>query len=103
MRWTRSCGSEKVWGEVWEPKWEDFVQRYGKYVKRGACEDRLLTGEDQSATLKKTKARKAGMDGWQACELKALPVPLLDVIALALNDVEGAGSWPKWWRRRWWC
>ncbi|KAJ9456836.1 Retrovirus-related Pol polyprotein from type-1 retrotransposable element R2 [Diplonema papillatum] len=94
---------EKAWGgvfqmyrEVREPKWEDFVQRYGKYVKRGACEDRPLTGEDLSATLKKMKARKAGgMDGWRVCELKALPVPLLDVIALALNDVEGTGSWPE--------
>ncbi|KAJ9444445.1 Retrovirus-related Pol polyprotein from type-1 retrotransposable element R2 [Diplonema papillatum] len=94
---------EKAWGgvfqmykEVREPKWEDFVRRYGKYVKRGACEDRPLTGEDLSATLKKMKARKAGgMDGWRVCELKTLPVPLLDVIALALNDVEGAGSWPE--------
>ncbi|KAJ9441166.1 ATP-dependent DNA helicase pif1 [Diplonema papillatum] len=70
-----------------------------KYVKRGACEDRPLTGEDLSATLKKMKARKAGgMDGWRVCELKTLPVPLLDAVS---GRREGRRRCTGSWRRRW--
>ncbi|CAE8644441.1 unnamed protein product, partial [Polarella glacialis] len=37
----------------------------------------------------------AGMEGWRAQELKALPLPLLDRLAVLFNVIEESGRWPE--------
>eukprot|EP00660_Eupelagonema_oceanica_P019619 gene19618-biopygen24621 len=58
-----------------------------------ACAD--LTGADLRAVLAKMGGRQAGgMEGWRVRELKALPEPLLDLLARVFNAVERTGRWP---------
>eukprot|EP00973_Karenia_brevis_P082496 11434733-Karenia_brevis.AAC.1 len=35
------------------------------------------------------------MDGWRVAELKALPLPLLEALAVIFNVIEKRGRWPK--------
>ena len=54
-----------------------------------------LRGEDLQSTLMRMSGTKAcGLDGWRVLELKALPLPLLQILAEALQRVENEGVWP---------
>eukprot|EP00660_Eupelagonema_oceanica_P019618 gene19619-biopygen24620 len=85
----------RMYAQKPEPEWEPFFARFGAYVKDHpmACAD--LTGADLRAVLAKMGGRQAGgMEGWRVRELKALPEPLLDLLARVFNAVERTGRWP---------
>eukprot|EP00666_Eupelagonemidae_sp_cell4sb_P018026 gene18026-biopygen9074 len=86
----------RLYADSPEPAWEPFAERFGRYVERFEMPDLApLTGAALRETLAKMSSRQAGgMDGWRVRELKALPEPLLDLLAGVLNLVEATGEWP---------
>ena len=89
-----------AWGGIFarymeeeEPRWDDFVERYRNALpERARCEHGGLSGEDLQSTLMRMSGTKAcGLDGWRVLELKALPLPLLQILAEALQRVENEG------------
>ena len=55
-----------------------------------------LDGQSLWKTLRRiTSKSAAGCDGWRVDELKKLPVPLLDRLAVLLHVIEDTGAWPK--------
>ena len=47
------------------------------------------------ACLRYPFKKSLGPDGWRACELAALPAPLLSLVVTALNLCVSRGTWPS--------
>ena len=98
--------SPDAWGGIFQrykagsgrspPCYEQYKERYRSYFPQGTpCTTPDITADELAATFKKISVSKAaGPDGWQAAELKALPMPILELLASALNEIEASGDWP---------
>ena len=93
----------EAWGKVFrlyatrpEPEWDEFVASFGRFVPDAQpCSCPALDGAMLATTARRMKCGAApGQDGWRVAELRALPPPLLDKLAEALNEVERTGKWP---------
>ena len=78
-----------------EPPWLNFKSRFQSYMPQCHMEVGRLTGQRLKASLGKMRSEQAaGMEGWRVKELKQLPGPLLDRLAVFLEAVENGGKWP---------
>ena len=56
-----------------------------------------MTGDDLLQVFRRKTAAAGSLDGWGWRELKSLPVPWFDGLALILAKVEELGVWPEGW------
>eukprot|EP00662_Eupelagonemidae_sp_cell21_P003736 gene3736-biopygen34283 len=78
-----------------EPPWKPFRDRFGKYIKKHPQPLSPLTADELRKTLARMSGSSAGgMEGWRPAELKALPTPLLTLLADVFNAIEATGEWP---------
>eukprot|EP00660_Eupelagonema_oceanica_P019203 gene19203-biopygen19823 len=81
---------------VAEPRWDQYEERFGKYITEAPMRVADLDVQRLQETLRKMKKKQAGgIEGWRVAELKALPEPLLELLAEFYNVVEREGRWPE--------
>ena len=85
----------RKYGEVEQPDDEQFMKAYGRHVKYAPMEVSDLTGTNLRARLKKMSPRTAtSVHGWEAKDLKAMHLLVLELPAELLRTVEAVGVWP---------
>ena len=79
-----------------EPLWQQFKQRFGDCVPRGATIHlQSLTPEMLQDTLRHMNANGAsGIDQWTIGELKQLPACILQRLCELYDQIEQLGRWP---------
>ena len=99
----RKAGSPtfSLYRDSTEAAWEPFATRFCRHILRVPITLADLTAADLQITLTKQSTRcAAGMEGWRVTELKALPIFLLDKLALAsLRGARPGDTCAEW--RRW--
>ena len=67
-----------------DPKYADFLARFGPYIKNAQLDVDDITGSELGQVLGRMAASgSSAMDGWRVAELKALPEPVLVLDLLA--------------------
>ena len=77
-----------------EPDPEIFMRRYGHHLQHHDMRVEALTGSRLKRKFKTMDFTTSGLDGWGLAELRALPLPVHDMLADILNRVEETGTWP---------
>ena len=70
------------------------MARYGHHLRRHEMSVKALTGARLKQKFKNMDFTTSGLDGWGLAELRALPLPIHDMLADILNRVEETGTWP---------
>ena len=84
-----------MYPEGGEPQYADFLARLGPYIKNFPLDVADITGAELGQVLGLMAASgSSGMDGWRVAELKALPEPVLNLLADLFNCIESSGRWP---------
>ena len=79
-----------------EPDRESFTHRFGRYICQCHMEMQNLTGKHLRLRLGRMREGQAcGIDGWRVAELKRLPLPMLNRLAILMGEIERKGVWPE--------
>eukprot|EP00660_Eupelagonema_oceanica_P019027 gene19027-biopygen9786 len=86
VQWVPRCWWEADGHAVAEPCWERYVDRFGEYVATAPMRAPRLDAPRLRDVLRRMrKGQAGGMEGWRVAELKALPDPMLELLAELLN------------------
>ena len=89
----------REWHEIFnQPRtatYQEFKERFGRYVKKGHCEVGELTVEKiREAIEAMSDERSVASCGWRVVEIKQIPDLLLEPFVELMKDVEEGGEWP---------
>ena len=96
---------EQFWRGHWPTAPPDINENYSELLNNQNNLPDLppLTGWDLRNMASKKKKKAAGPDGWKCEEIASLPLPMLDLFAKYINQIEqGLHGWPeplKCWRQ----
>ena len=75
--------------------WKAFQDTFSKYIQPKPCSIEPITALDLQKQLNTMSPHRAvATDGWRAREMKDLPIPILELAAFLLNDIENGAPWP---------
>ena len=78
------------------PSWDLFQQHFGQFLLPHHCDIPRLSADllhNHIQTM--SNHRAVAVDGWRIHEMKQLPLPILELAADLLNNIEEGQPWPK--------
>ena len=84
---------QHVWDKLFDTpnivSWKAFQDTFCKYIQPKPCSIEPTTALDLQKQINTMNTHRAvAIDGWRAREMIDLPIPILELAAFLLNDIE---------------
>ena len=89
----------RAWSAIFNQEkkvsYQEFKERYGKYIKKSRGEiEKLKTEQIEEAIKELSNDRSIATCGWSVEEMKEIPREILELFTELLDDIEQGGEWP---------